>query len=450
MSAETTLDRMGDRTGPDQSDTARVSVPVSRIPAYSWYVLTLLTLISLLASFDRSLVSVVMEPIRTEFNLSDPQLGFLAGLAFGLPFALSSLPFGYMIDRLNRRNLIACVVALWSMITAFCGLAQNFTQLLLARMAVGSAEAGFPATQSLISDYFPAKKRPMALGIFMSGGPTAFLLTFALGGWVAQEWGWRAVFWMAGPPGVILSLLFFFTVREPQRGALESNPEAIKEPAPPFLQTLKFLFAQRAFLHLFIGYALIAASNASFWSWIGSLLIRVHGQGLRDAGLYVAVCGGLFGFVGSILGAAAVGRLGMRGMKPVLTFIAIASMMLMPFGIAMSLAPSLNATLVLMVIVGIVKSCTPGPAQGVIISLAKTRMRGVALSLLSLAGTVLGFGVGPFITGSISHFLGGGTAIRYGLASLFLMNLWAGLHFLAARRTVEAELSVVNDKPAHS
>jgi predicted MFS family arabinose efflux permease len=417
------------------------------VPAYSWYVLVVLTLVFLLASVDRSLMSVVVEPIRHEFDLTDSQMGFLAGLAFGIPFALASLPFGLLIDRINRRTFLACAIAIWSGLTAVCGFAQSFVHLLMARMIVGVAESGFPAAQSMITDYFPLKRRPMALGVFFSGGSIAFVLTFALGGFVAQEWGWRAVFWMAGPPGILLSLLLFLTIREPGREG-EGAAQAPKEPPPPLLETLRYLFSLRAFLHLFIGYAIVAATNASFWTWIGSLLIRVHGLGVRDAGLLIAVGAGGCGFIGAILGAAFCGRIGKSGMKPVLAFIAIASAGLAPLGVAMALSPSLIGALVFMVLVSIVKSSYAGPAQGIILSLAKTRMRGVAASLLNIAGTLLGFGVGPFISGTISHLLGGGNAIRYGIACLFLMNIWAGLHFWAARKTVEADVEAGKPKAA--
>ena len=417
-------------------DSASESAAVS---PYSWYALVLFTLIFLLASFDRSLVSVVIELIRAEFGVSDPQLGFLAGLAFGIPYAVASLPFGYIIDRINRRNFLAASLALWSLLSATCGLALSFTQLVLIRMAVGFAEAGFPAAQSMITDYFTVKKRPMALGVFMSGGSLAFVLTFALGGWVAQEWGWRAVFFMAAPPGLAVALLFLLTVREPRRGGMEENALAEeKEPAPPFFQTIRYLFSTRAFLHLFIGYALIAASTASFWSWIGSLLIRVHGLHVAEAGLYIALGGGMLGFVGAISGAAIVSRLGKGGMKPVLAYVTAASIILAPLGVIMALAPSLTMTLVFMAFVGVVKSCYAGPTQGVILSIAKAKMRGVTASLLNVAGTVIGFGLGPLIAGTISYVMGGGDAIRYGLAALFLINIWAGFHFWAARRTIDA------------
>jgi len=430
-------DQVAPRAGQIAEGQASERTPV---PAYSWYVLVILMLVFLLASVDRSLMSVVVEPIRHEFDLTDSQMGFVAGLAFGIPFALASLPFGLLIDRINRRTFLAVAMASWSLLTAVCGFAQSFVQLAFARMVVGVAESGFPAAQSMITDYFPPKRRPMALGIFFSGGSIAFVLTFALGGFVAQEWGWRAVFWMAGPPGVLLSLILFLTVREPRRGG-EGVCDASREAPPPLLATLRYLFSLRAFLHLFIAYAIIAATNASFWTWIGSLLIRVHGMAMRDAGVAIAVGAGMCGFLGAVAGAAFTGRIGGGGMKPVLAFVAVATATVAPLGVAMSFGPSLVPVLVFMVLVSIVKSSYAGPAQGVILSLAKARMRGVAASLLNIAGTLLGFGVGPFISGTISHLLGGGNAIRYGLACLFLMNIWAALHFWAARKTVEEDMA---------
>lgn len=437
--------RQGDAAsghGPPVAQSSGGNAGVEEPPQlYNWYVLVVFTVIFLLASVDRSLISVVMEPIRREFYLTDAQLGFLAGLAFGIPYALASLPFGLLIDRVNRRWFLASMLALWSALTGLCGLAQNYMQLLGLRMLVGVAEAGFPAAQSMISDYFSARRRPMALGVFMSGGSVAFILSFALGGWVADTYGWRAVFFAAGPPGIFVALLFFLTVREPERGRMDG---AVRQPdarAPSFWQAVRFLMASPAFRHLFMGYALVAATTASFWSWIGSLLIRIHGLDVREAGMYIAFGAGVFGFVGALLGAAITARLARKGLRSVMTFIAAMSILLSPFGIAMALASSFTAVVACMVVTSILKSCYTGPAQGIILSLAKTRMRGVAASLVNVAGTLLGFGVGPLLAGSISYLLGGGNSIRYGLAALFLMNIWAGLHFWLARKTVEEEVN---------
>jgi predicted MFS family arabinose efflux permease len=421
--------------------TVAGTAPEARTPTYSWYVVGLMTLAFLLASMDRSLISVVVEPVRQEFKLTDAQVGFLAGLAFGIPFALASLPMGMLIDRYNRRNLLALAITVWSTLTAACGFAQNFLQMAVARMMVGAAESAFPAAQSIITDYFPARKRPMALGIYFSGGSIAFFLTFAVGGLIVEEWGWRAVFWLAGPPGILLSLLLMLTLREPPRGGSSQVENLTPEPALPLVPTLRYLFAQRTFLHMFIAYALIAATNASFWTWIGSLLIRVHGLPIGQAGILIAVGAGVCGSLGAFGGAAISARLGRRGMKDVLSFIAIAAVIVTPLGIAMAMAPSVELALAAMVLVSIAKSTYVGPAQGIIFSVARARMRGVAGSLLNIAGTLLGFGLGPLIAGTISQVLGGGVAIRYGLAALFLCNLWAALHFWLARRTVEEDVA---------
>ena len=383
---------------------------------------------------------MVVEPIGQEFALNDTQLGFLVGMAYGLPFAIAGVPFGYLVDRVNRRRFLAFMLSLWSLLTAVCGFAQSYLQLIAARMAVGTAEAGFPAAHSMIADYFPAKKRPMALGIFVSGGSFAFILTFALGGLIAEAMGWRAVFFVAGVPGLLLALLFFLTVREPYRGGFDDRSELTDQPAPGIITTFRYLFGRRSFTHLFIGYVLTAASTSAFWSWITSLMIRVHGLSVGEAGLYVAAGAGVCSFIGAVSGALFVGRLAERSIMNVLTFITLAAVILGPVGIAMSLAPNLQLTLALMVFVGLLKSSYPGPAQGLILSLAQPKMRGVSASLLMVMGTLLGFGAGPLIAGTISTFLGGGTAIRYGLAILFLLNFWAGIHFLFARKTLEVDI----------
>jgi predicted MFS family arabinose efflux permease len=412
------------------------------VTAHAWYVMGLMAAVYMLAALDRSVLSVLIEPVRAEFKLNDSQLGFVAGLAFGLPCGLMAIPFGLLIDRVNRRAFLSIILGLWSFLTALGGIAQNYIQLVLSRMAVGTAEAGVPAAHSIITDYFPAEKRPMALGFVLGGGSIAYMITFAIGGWVAQNWGWRYVFFIVGLPGIIVALTIFLTVREPMRGAMEKSRAAV-EPAPPLWETLGHLFSLRSFLHLYIGYALISASVSSFWSWISSLLIRVHGLPIQDAGITIALAGGIGGPIGNVLGALLAGRLGRNGVAPVITFVGLASLAVAPLGITMSLTATLALVIAIMPFVAGLKNGVFGPLQGVMLTLAKVRMRGVTAGLFHVTGTLVGFGVGPLISGVISHAMGGGEAIRYGLAACFLFDAWAAVHFWRGRRILERDLRTV-------
>lgn len=159
---------------------------------------------------DRQIVNILAEPIRRDLDLSDTQIGLMTGLAFALFYTVLGLPIARHADRpsTNRGRLIAVALAIWSAMTALCGLAQNFLQLLLARVGVGIGEAGCtPAAHSLIADRVPAERRASAMAFYALGIPLGSLLGMMIGGYLADEIGWRKAFLFVGAPGVLLALL---------------------------------------------------------------------------------------------------------------------------------------------------------------------------------------------------------------------------------------------------
>src|SRR5215475_9531706 len=200
-----------------------------------WYVLSVLTVVYALNIADRFSISTLLEPIRTELHLSDGGIAFLTGVALALFYVTVGIPVAHLADRANRRNILAIALAIWSAMTAFCGIAQNYTQLLLARFGVGIGEAGgTPPATSILADKFPASKRPMALTIFALGACLGAWLGSSVAGGVADKGGWRAAFLALGIPGLVVALIVWLTVREPQRGQLD---EAVAKPAPTTLLT---------------------------------------------------------------------------------------------------------------------------------------------------------------------------------------------------------------------
>ncbi len=427
----------------DRAPDARPAAPVVRekVKPYAWYVLGVLALTQMFALIDRFAIGIVVEPIRIEFQLNDTQLGLLTGFAFSATYALAGIPLGMLVDRVHRRNFLVGVLSIWSALTVVCGVVKSYIPLVIARMGVGAAEGGMGAAPSIIGDYFPKSRRPMAMSFFNVAGSVGLVISFALGGWIAQNLEWRFVFLAAGAPGLVLALVILFTVKEPVRGGLDRSVQAPQEPAPSLISTLRIFSRTPALLHIFVGFVLVAAMASSFWAWIASLFIRVHGLDVASAGLVIAFCSGAFGALGSILGGIVADRLGRKSLTHVLYFIIVAAAAVTPLGIAMTLAPSLALAIGLMMAMSLLKSSYTGPAQGILLSLSKSNMRGVTFSMLSVSSTLLGYGVGPLVAGLVSTLLGGGAAIRYGLAILFLLNLWAAIHFWIASRTLERDLS---------
>jgi len=225
---------------------------------YRWYVVWLLFLVYVLNFVDRQILTILMEPIRKDFDLSDAQLGLLSGLAFALLYSTLGIPIARLADRSNRVNIISISLFVWSFFTVVTGRAQTFIQLLLARVAVGIGEAGCtPPAYSIISDYFERKHRTTAIAIYTMGIYGGVFVGFIVGALVAEKYGWRTAFYVVGAPGILLSLIVKFTLREPPRGFAEGL--TAPPVPPPFAVVLKAVLTKATFWHL-----ALAASLHSF------------------------------------------------------------------------------------------------------------------------------------------------------------------------------------------
>ncbi|MGB7213150.1 MAG: MFS transporter [Gemmatimonadales bacterium] len=188
----------------------RRTEPIKLSIAYRWYALGLLSVLNLLNYLDRNVIFALFEPIKRDLHLTDTQLGWL-GSAYILVFSIAALPFGVLSDLRSRRAVIAWGVSLWSAFTVLAGLARGFGQLFVTRAAVGIGEAAFgPASQSLVADYFPGKRRAFAMGILSAGLSLGGVMGLWLGGKLEAVYGWRVAFMAVGLPGFLLAV---FAVR---------------------------------------------------------------------------------------------------------------------------------------------------------------------------------------------------------------------------------------------
>ncbi|MGE0386541.1 MAG: MFS transporter [Gammaproteobacteria bacterium] len=403
--------------------------------AYRWYVLALLALTFSLNSIDRNVLAVVLEPVKREFGASDAAMGFLSGLAYTLTFAMALVPAGWLVDRVDRRRLLAAILAAWSALTALSALARNFGSLLALRMSVGAAEAGAgPCAMSILSDYFGPRERSTAIGIYYTSSAIGVAGSFALGGWVAAEYGWRAAFLVAGLPGLVLALVILATLREPRRGATDGMAGADGH-AAGFGATLSFLVANRALVHVVAGMTLAAFVTLAVLAWSASFLVRVHGLGLRDAGLAVAVATGVFQAAGTALVGHLADRFGRDSRARMARVAAVACVATAVSGTAMASATSTAAALAGLFALAFTLASTIPPTFSLLLGSAAPRMRGTLLSLVLVCTNLLGGGLGPWLTGAGSDAIGGPRALAWALGAAVLVDLWAALHFeLAARR----------------
>ncbi len=232
----------------------RIAEPVTKVPAYSWYALSVLVLVYMLNFIDRNILSILANDIKADLGMTDADLGFLYGTAFGVFYALFGIPLGRLADSWNRTRLMSIGLALWSVMTALSGFARSGLSLSAARIGVGVGEAtASPAAYSLLSDWFPKKMRGTALAIYSAGLYLGGGISLLIGGLIVETWnriypgggplglvGWQAAFMAVGLPGLLLAV-WVFTLREPVRGAIEGLPEAKVE--RPFRGCFEELFA---------------------------------------------------------------------------------------------------------------------------------------------------------------------------------------------------------------
>lgn len=423
--------------------------PATFSPGYKRYMLFMMMMVATLNFVDRQLMSILMEPIKAEFGLSDTQLGFLTGFAFAIFYATVGLPLAKIADRSDRRKLIAIVIILWSVMTALCGLAVGFATLLLARIGVGIGESGSgPAIQSMLSDSYPQKQRSSVIGTQSIGVYLGILLGFLLGGWINEYFGWRTAFVVVGLPGVLFAIVFYLTIKEPGRGYVDNVKDTGE--VPTFREALSYLWRSPSYRHIPMAVSLYAFAAYGSMAWAPSFFIRTHGMTTSEIGTWLALAAGLAGGMGCYLGGLfsdyVVNKTGDERWHMWIPSIMMLIALPMVFGVYLS--PTPMPALLMMTVSWFVGNTWLGPVQSVIAGLAPLRMRALAIAILLFVNNMIGLGFGPQIVGILSDALRpeyGVDSLRYALlSSLSIASVWSIFHFMMAARTLRADLANAN------
>lgn len=412
-------------------------------PAARRYALVILAVVYMFNFIDRQILAILLPAIREEFQVSDAWLGFLTGPAFAMFYIILGIPVARYADRHNRRNLIALAVAVWSAMTALSGLAANFVQLALARVGVGVGEAGCsPPAHSMIADLYPPENRSTAMGVYTIGISAGIMLAYLAGGWVAQNIGWRQALFVVGLPGLLLALIVRMTVVEPQRGHSEGREAAGRR--PPWLDTLKFLWARASFVHMTIAAGLSSFVGYSVINFVPSFLVRSFSMDVATLGFWLGPIMGIAGGAGFFLGGYIADHLGQSSRKTSLRFIgATVLLTAIPFAF-MFLSGSWHMALLLFIIPACTANVYLAPVLALCQGLVSLKMRAVTSALALLIINVIGLLLGPQLTGILSTVLEpyfGEESIRYSLllvTSIFLP--WAAWHYVRAGRSIDSDL----------
>jgi len=438
---------------------AEAAAPPAALPkAYTTYALWLLLVIYIFNFLDRQVINILAEPIKRDLKLADWQLGLMSGFAFAAFYTVLGVPIARLAERRNRPAIIATALAAWSGFTVLCGTAQNFVQLVLFRIGVGVGEAGCtPPAHSLITDYTPKEKRASALAFYSMGVPLGSLLGMAMGGVIADAYGWRAAFLVAGAPGLLLAVIVFFTLRE-TRSKLVADMAAAKATQPSFSVAMKLLAKKRTFWLLAFAAALKSFIGYGHAPFTASFFLRNHGpevaalasgfglQSVGFLGLVLGIVSGVFGAVSSMLGGWISDKVAVRDVRNIVIAPALAVSVSVPVYILAVTVDSAALALAILVIPYLLNYFWYGPVYSTVQGIVPPNMRATAAAILLFIINLIGLGLGPLLVGILSDVfagplgLGEAEGVRWALIVAASLGLFSGVLFWKARKTIREEL----------
>jgi len=388
---------------------------------YPWYVVAVLVLAQAFSFLDRMIMGLLVGPIRESFQISDTQYSLLAGLAFSLFYAVMGLPLARVADSKSRRNLIAAGVAVWSVMTALCGLARGFWSLFVARTGVGVGEATLaPGAYSMITDYFPQRILARALSVYMIGVTLGSGFAYMLGGAVVAYLegieqivlpllgpmhGWQLTFFIVGLPGLFVSILLMATVREPRRrGVGIDGADSI-----PLPEVAQYLWQRRsAFAGHIFGIAIFIMVVYALNLWGPTYFIRTFGYSRAEAGWVFGVVMIVAGTAGLLLAGTIADAWMQRGTKDAYVRTILLSIICMtPCAVMLGFTSNEVVGLLAMALAVFFSAFQGGIAGGTLQLMTPNRMRGQVIAIYTLVANLIGLGLGPTVVAATTDYVFG-------------------------------------------
>ncbi|MEJ0098536.1 MAG: MFS transporter [Pseudomonadota bacterium] len=353
---------------------------------------------------DRTVLSVLAPLIRVDLKLSDTQLGMLQGLAFALLYGGLGLPIGWLAERRSRIGIIAVATACWSVATAFSGMATSFGQMLLSRIGVGLGEAGFTApTSSLVADHFPRARRASGMSLIMLGLPIGAMVGALLAGVIAERWGWRAVFFVFGIPGLLIALLTWFGLTEPPRG-LADGATGPRNPLP-LRATFAHLWAVPSLRWIVIGGSICAIGIQGVAQFMVLYFVRSFAMPIRSAAALYGIVSGASLAVGLLVGAFGTDRASARDVRWWVIAPAVALLLTTLCFVVGFHSASLQVAVALIALGCMGAMIHYGPTVGLIQNLTPVNMRSSVSAVFAMCYALAGTGIGPTLVGYASDHM---------------------------------------------
>lgn len=406
--------------------------------AYAGYVLGLLTLVYVLNLLDRTLIYILFVPIKKEMAFSDFQLALLGTTSFVIFYTALGIPFGRLSDRVVRKNMIGWGLAVWSLFSGLTGFAKGFWTLFFCRVMVGVGEASLgPAALSLLSDYFPPRRRATVQAIYSSGIAVGAGLAFFLGGWIGQTFGWRWAFYLLGFPGLFVAVLVFL-LKEKPRGQTETA--AVNYTAKDW----KILFQSVPLRYHYLGYALfgLAANNLSIWG--ATFFTRVHKFDIATIGFFGGILSLTAGVPGTILGGWAADRFRGFGRGGRMLFSSAAALIAAPFWVLLIYSNNIPLLLLANFVLLGLSLMWLGPAAADVHDIAGPHLRGLGIGIYFFSVNIAAYAIGSNIIGKLNDWLGASAAplqMRYSLLVCPAACLLAALMLRLGSRSLGKETS---------
>jgi len=402
---------------------------------YAWYVVAVLMFAYIVAIIDRQILSLLVEPIKRDFGVTDTQIGLLAGFAFVLFFSVLGVPIARLADRKNRKAIISIGIVIWSLMTAACGLTKTYAQLFIMRVGVGVGEATLsPAAYSIMADYFPPKKLARAMGVYAmglyAGAGIALLVGSAV---VAMLSGpgmiefpiigeihrWQLTFIVVAIPGFLV-LALMMSVREPPRRqfAYDGSHRNIKAEPVPFSEIWQFFRQNRRLIIAhFGGFLMIGTVISAFLIWVPEFLRRSYDYTIAEAGAIFGLSLLVFGTAGPYFGGWFAEWLANRGYRDAeMRAASIFGAIMIPITIVAPLAPDRISGLVMLALLSFILSASQGLPPTILQLIAPNKMRAQITAFFMLVCVLAGFSLGPALTAMITDYVFGyDAALRYSL-----------------------------------
>jgi MFS family permease len=400
-------------------------------PRQAWYAVAIFALALMVNFLDRGILNLLVEPIKRDLHLSDLQISLIMGFAFACFYVVFGLPIARLADSRSRRAIVGTGIAIFSVMTALCGVAQNFWQLFLCRVGVGVGEAcNGPATFSMLADLFPPNQLPRAIGVLNFGFFLGLGASLLIGGSVVHLvsslppltlpivgtlHSWQYTFLIVGIPGLIVAALFATIIEPIRRGRIAGATGTV-----PVLDVVRFIAQNRAtYGPMFLGLALQTILAFGVQGWTPSFFIRTYGWTISQIGWTQGLIILLVWPLGLIPGGMAAERLARRGFDDANLRITIAALLAYtPFAIAFPLMPTALGSNIMLALAGLCISFGIGPQNAALQTVTPGEMRGQVTALFLFVFNIIGFGLGATIVALFTQYVfGSDSMLRYALST---------------------------------